>query len=118
MVLRAKIPEAPSADKRGLYAWPRRYSEGIRITQTVRILSAAAPVPNPRNLFLTRFRIAQSLNCCRTTLTATSQGGVEAICGGRRFLTKEEKLEWLEEYKTNLENELKGVAERIEELKH
>ncbi|MGA8903439.1 MAG: hypothetical protein WB661_00345 [Candidatus Bathyarchaeia archaeon] len=40
------------------------------------------------------------------------------MCGGRRFLTKEEKLEWLEEYKTNLENELKGVAERIEELKH
>jgi hypothetical protein len=50
--------------------------------------------------------------------TATSQGGVEAMCGGRRFLTKEEKLEWLEDYKTDLENELKGVAERIEELKH
>jgi hypothetical protein len=38
--------------------------------------------------------------------------------GGRRFLTKEEKVEWLEEYKSNLENELKGVTERIEELKH
>lgn len=37
---------------------------------------------------------------------------------GRRYLTKEEKIEWLEEYKSNLENELKGVAERIEELKH
>jgi hypothetical protein len=37
--------------------------------------------------------------------------------GGRRFLTREEKLQWLEEYKTNLENELKGVTERIQELK-
>ena len=45
-------------------------------------------------------------------------GGVAILCGGRRFLTKEEKMEWLEEYKTNLENELKGVTERIEELKH
>jgi hypothetical protein len=40
------------------------------------------------------------------------------MCAGRNFLTKEEKLEWLEEYKSGLENELKGVAERIEELKH
>jgi hypothetical protein len=42
------------------------------------------------------------------------------VCGygGRRFLTKEEKIEWLQEYKGNLESELKGVAERIEELKH
>jgi hypothetical protein len=41
------------------------------------------------------------------------------MCGEheRRFLTKEEKIEWLEEYKTNLEQELKGVAERIQELK-
>jgi len=41
------------------------------------------------------------------------------VCHGeRRFLTKEEKVEWLEEYKTDLENELKGVKEKIEELKH
>jgi len=40
------------------------------------------------------------------------------MCHGRRFLTKEEKVEWLEEYKRNLEAELKGVSERIEELKH
>ncbi len=38
--------------------------------------------------------------------------------GGRRYLTKEEKVEWLEDYKSSLENELKGVSERIEELKH
>ena len=36
---------------------------------------------------------------------------------GRHFLTKEEKIEWLEEYKSNLENELKGVTERIQEIK-
>ena len=35
--------------------------------------------------------------------------------GGRRFLTKEERVEWLEDYKSNLE--LKGVTERIAELK-
>jgi hypothetical protein len=37
--------------------------------------------------------------------------------GGRRYLTKEEKLEWLEDYKSNLEKELQGVTERIQELK-
>jgi ATP-dependent RNA circularization protein (DNA/RNA ligase family) len=47
--------------------------------------------------------------------------------GGRRFLTKEEttelkerykkkKIKWLEHYKESLENELKGVSERLEEL--
>jgi hypothetical protein len=42
----------------------------------------------------------------------------EDMCyGGRRFWTKEEKVEWLEEYKSNLESELKGVTERIAELK-
>jgi hypothetical protein len=38
--------------------------------------------------------------------------------GGRRYLTKQERIEWLEEYKSNLEKELAGVSERIEELKH
>jgi len=37
--------------------------------------------------------------------------------GGRRFLTKEERIERLEDYKNDLENELKGVTERIAELK-
>ena len=36
---------------------------------------------------------------------------------GRSFLTKEEKIEMLEEYRQSLENEAKGVAERIKELK-
>ena len=41
-------------------------------------------------------------------------------CGGMRgirsFLTKEEKLEILKEYKENLEREAQGVKERIKAL--
>ena len=40
-------------------------------------------------------------------------------CGcetGRSFLTKEEKVEMLKEYKQSLEKEAKGVAERIKEI--
>ena len=48
--------------------------------------------------------------------------------GGRRFLTKEEakelkerykekKIKWLEHYKESLENELKGINERLEDFK-
>lgn len=42
-------------------------------------------------------------------------------CGGncecdRKFLTKEEKVEMLKEYKDTLNKELKGVSETIEEL--
>ena len=48
--------------------------------------------------------------------TVESKRGEDLVCG-RRFLTKEEKIEWLEEYKTNLEHELQGVTERIQELK-
>jgi hypothetical protein len=36
--------------------------------------------------------------------------------GMRRFLTKEEKIEMLKEYKKSLEEETKGVSERIKEL--
>lgn len=36
--------------------------------------------------------------------------------GTRSFLTKEERLEILKEYKENLEKEAKGVSERIKEL--
>lgn len=35
---------------------------------------------------------------------------------GRAFLTKEEKIEMLKEYKDALEKEAKGVSERIKEL--
>lgn len=46
-------------------------------------------------------------------------GGCGCGCGGhgmRNFLTKEEKIQMLKEYKTALESEAKGVAERIKEL--
>lgn len=37
-------------------------------------------------------------------------------CQTRSFLTREEKLEMLKEYKESIEKEAKGVAERIKEL--
>lgn len=39
------------------------------------------------------------------------------IMYGRNFITKEEKIEHLEEYKKSLENEIKGVDEIIEKLR-
>ena len=36
--------------------------------------------------------------------------------GMRNFMTKEEKLEILKEYKKNLESEVKGVSERIKDI--
>ncbi len=40
-------------------------------------------------------------------------------CGsfGRRYLTREEKIERLENYKEWLEKEAEGVKERLEEIK-
>ena len=35
----------------------------------------------------------------------------------RRFISKEEKIEMLQEYKKQLENEIRGVEEKIGELK-
>ncbi len=38
-------------------------------------------------------------------------------CGGsRNFLTKKERIQMLQEYKEELDQESKGVAERITEL--
>jgi len=36
-------------------------------------------------------------------------------CGGvrRKYFTKEEQLEWLKEYRGELESELKGVKEKL-----
>jgi len=39
------------------------------------------------------------------------------LCGERHYLTREEKIQWLEDYKADLQKELQGVDERIEELK-
>ncbi len=44
------------------------------------------------------------------------KGTCESCAMPRGFLTKEEKLEMLKEYKENLDKEAKGVAERIEEI--
>ena len=38
-------------------------------------------------------------------------------CGDRQFLTKEENIEKLKDYKKYLENEAKGVEEAISKLK-
>jgi len=35
---------------------------------------------------------------------------------GRRYYSREERKAWLEDYANELENELKGVRERITEL--
>ena len=42
--------------------------------------------------------------------------GTENMCCGRQFLTKEEKISKLKEYKNWLDNESKGVEEKITEL--
>ena len=46
-------------------------------------------------------------NCCNT----------EMPYYGRGFLTREEKIEMLEEYKKSLEKETQGVKEKIEQLR-
>jgi len=38
-------------------------------------------------------------------------------CGPRHFMTKDEKVEMLQEYKQSLDKEAKGVAEKIDSLK-
>ena len=43
-------------------------------------------------------------------------GGAGWSYGGRSFLTNEEKLAMLKEYKEDLEKEVKGAEERIKEL--
>ena len=38
-------------------------------------------------------------------------------CGGRRFLSRKEKIEMLEEYRESLKCELEGVEEELSELR-
>jgi len=42
---------------------------------------------------------------------------MHGCCSSRKFRTKEEKVEMLNEYKENLEKELNGVTEKINEMK-
>ena len=44
-------------------------------------------------------------------------GQMQINCGCRQFLTKEEKIEMLEQYKKLLDTESKGVGEAIDEIK-
>jgi len=46
-------------------------------------------------------------SCCESTHS----------CAPRNFLTKEEKVEMLQEYKESLEKEIQAVKERVEALK-
>lgn len=46
---------------------------------------------------------------CQTNMACMSHPG-------RSFLTRDEKIELLKEYKENLEQETKGVAEKISQL--
>jgi hypothetical protein len=48
--------------------------------------------------------------------TAMAHGMCGCGCGERRFLSKKEKIEMLEEYKEALKNELEGVEEKLKEL--
>ena len=66
-------------------------------------------------IIVDQFQVGQMVLACRFQC----KGGVGIMCGygGRRFLTKQERIEWLEEYKSSLEKELAGVSERIQELK-
>ncbi len=52
---------------------------------------------------------------------AHHRGMVHGMCGcgceGRRFLSKKEKMEMLEEYRESLKNELEGVEEELKALK-
>ena len=44
--------------------------------------------------------------------------GCGGACGpnGRRYLSKEERMQMLRDYQKDLENELQGVKERLQEL--
>jgi hypothetical protein len=49
----------------------------------------------------------ETMGCCETTSCSTP----------RNFLTKEEKMEMLGEYKEGLDKEVKAVQERIDAMK-
>ena len=59
--------------------------------------------------------------CCETNNNESCAGTHHVCCGHmpghRRFLSREEKIELLEKYRNDLEKEIEGVKQRIEELK-
>lgn len=50
--------------------------------------------------------------CCQDIVACCSHHGIV-----RRFVSKDEKLEHLEHYKAQLEKEIAGVTEHIDDLK-
>lgn len=44
-------------------------------------------------------------------------GKCDCGCGGRKFLSKKERIEMLEEYSGSLKSELEGVEEELKELR-
>lgn len=63
------------------------------------------------NIWLTIYRIANM------TYGSCGCSGID-IQRARSFLTREEKVSMLREYKNDLEREVQGVAERIKELEN
>ena len=52
----------------------------------------------------------------RAAASAASDSNMCYGYGGRRYFTREERKAWLEDYANQLENELKAVRERIQEI--
>ena len=46
-----------------------------------------------------------------------SDGMMGCCCSNRRFMTKAERINWLEDYKKNLQTEIKAVDEVMKEMK-
>jgi hypothetical protein len=58
--------------------------------------------------------------CHGTTFQHNFPMGMNCCCSGgfhRHFMSREEKIKRLEEYKKNLTEEIKGIDETIKELK-
>ena len=64
------------------------------------------------------------MSCCEPETTKQQQACCEcpSVCCSpgsltRRFVSRKEKQEWLERYREELEKEIAGVDERVQELK-
>ena len=61
--------------------------------------------------------------CCEPTRKGKENSELDIDCGcgciprNRYFVSKEEKIEMMEKYKKELENEIRGVEEKIDETK-
>jgi hypothetical protein len=55
--------------------------------------------------------------CHEMPLAGPGHHGACGCAGGRKFLSKKERVEMLESYREALKNELEGVEEALNELK-